>query len=108
MGAAITKVKGANYYAVHDEKAFKQRMDEEFELMVTPLVFDLQLAFASGSFAIDKVYGSPEANQATGVLMFVSTLFPSKVENGETRGGVVLLKLARERCPNHTQPQVAK
>jgi Ca-activated chloride channel family protein len=90
---AITKVRGANYYSVHSEKAFKERMDEEFEFMVTPLVFDLELAFNSSSFAIDKVYGSPEADQATGVLMYVNTLFPSKVEDGETKGGVILLGL---------------
>lgn len=90
---AITKVRGANYYSVHSEEKFKKRMDEEFEFMVTPLVFDLQLEFTSTAFAIDAVYGSPEADQSTGVLMRVNTLFPSKVENGETKGGIVILKL---------------
>ncbi|MFW5720064.1 MAG: hypothetical protein ACOCXT_03500 [Candidatus Dojkabacteria bacterium] len=35
----ITKTRGANYYAVHSSKDFKQRMDEEFAFMVTPLVY---------------------------------------------------------------------
>ncbi len=93
---AITKVRGANYYSVHSEVKFQERMDEEFDFMVTPLVFDLRLQMASEAFAIDGVYGSPEADQATGVLMVVNTLFPSKVEDGQTKGGVILLELARK------------
>ena len=39
----ITKIRGANYYSVHSASEFKERMDEEFDFMVTPLVFDLVL-----------------------------------------------------------------
>jgi Ca-activated chloride channel homolog len=92
---AITKVRGANYYSVHNEDEFKTRMDDEFDTMVTPLVFDLELTFRSEGYAIDAVYGSPEADQATGVLMRVNTLFPSKSEGGQTKGGIILLKLRR-------------
>ena len=74
-------------------KEFRERMDDEFEYMVTPLVFDLQLRLEAQGWEIEKVYGSPEANEATGELMKVNTLFPSKTEGGETRGGIVLLKL---------------
>jgi Ca-activated chloride channel family protein len=89
----ISKVKGANYYSVHSSTDFKTRMDEEFEFMVTPLIFDLKLNLQSDNFQIEKVYGSPEADLATGEIMFVKTLFPSKTEGGETKGGVILLKL---------------
>ena len=92
---AISKVRGANYYSVHSEEKFKERMDEEFEYMVTPLVFDLELKMVSAGFEIEAVYGSPEADQATGVLMRVNTLFPAASEGGQTRGGIVLLKLRR-------------
>ena len=91
----ITKVKGANYYSVHSSEQFKQRMDTEFEYMVTPLVFNLQLTLQSDGWAIEKVYGSPEANEATGELMKVNTLFPSKREADQTKGGVILLKLKK-------------
>lgn len=89
----ITKIRGANYYSVHSASEFKERMDEGFEFMVTPLVFGLELSLEADGFEIEKVYGSPEADQATGQLMYISTLFPSKTEGGETKGGVVLLKL---------------
>lgn len=91
----ITKIRGANYYSVHSAEEFKERMTDEFEYMVTPLVFNLSLALQSGGFRIDKVYGSPEANEATGELMKVNTLFPSKKVAGETKGGLVLLKLTK-------------
>lgn len=91
----ITKIKGANYYSVHSAKEFKTRMDDEFEFMVTPLVFDLQLTLDAEGYEIEKVYGSPEANEATGEIMKVNTLFPSRTKDGETRGGLVLLKLKK-------------
>ncbi len=92
---AITKIKGANYYSANSAKEFKIRMDDEFEYMVTPLVFDLELKLEADGYEISKVYGSPEALEATGEIMKVNTLFPSKTSDGETRGGVVLLKLKK-------------
>ncbi len=92
---AVTKTKGANYYAIHSSKEFKKRLDEEFDYMVTPLVFDLNLKLQSDAFKITAVYGSPEANLATGELMHVNTLFPSPSNKEGTRGGVILLKLKK-------------
>ncbi len=92
----ITKIKGANYYSIHSPREFKQRVDEEFDFMVTPLVFNLQLKFESAGWRIEKVFGSPEASEATGELMQINTMFPApKSEVGETRGGLVLLKLRK-------------
>jgi Ca-activated chloride channel family protein len=92
---SITKVQGANYYSVHSAKEFKSRMDEEFDYMVTPLVFDLRLDLDAKGYQIEKVYGSPEADEATGQLMKVNTLFPSKAEEGQVKGGIVLVKLKK-------------
>jgi Ca-activated chloride channel family protein len=91
----ITKVKGANYYSVHSYWHFRQRIEEEFDYMVTPLVFDLRLYFEADGWKIEKVFGSPEADAATGNLMYINTLFPAKSIDGENRGGIVVLKLAK-------------
>ncbi|MGE5329196.1 MAG: VWA domain-containing protein [Deltaproteobacteria bacterium] len=91
----ITKMKGANYYSVHSAEDFKKRMDKEFEYMVTPLVFNLSLKLDSKGYEIQKVYGSPEANEATGEIMRVNTLFPSANTGEGTKGGVILLKLKK-------------
>ncbi len=91
----ITKIKGANYYSVHSSGEFKERMDDEFDFMVTPLVFDLQLNLDAPGYEIEKVYGSPEADLATGEIMKVNTLFPSRTEEGQVKGGMVLIKLRK-------------
>ena len=91
----ITKIRGANYYSVHSTQEFRQRMDDEFDFMVTPLVFDLRLNLDAPGYEIEKVYGSPEADLATGDLMKVNTLFPSQAEEGAVRGGAILVKLSK-------------
>ena len=94
----ISDVKGANYYSVHNSKEFKERMGEQFEFMVTPLVFDLNLNLRSDDYAIEMVYGTDSANGLKGSLMKVNTLFPSKTsETGEVKGGVVLVKLKEKK-----------
>jgi Ca-activated chloride channel family protein len=92
---SISKIKGSNYYSVHSASEFGKRMNDEFDFMVTPLVFDLRLKLDAPGYEIDKVYGSPEADQATGELMKVNTLFPSKAEEGQVKGGVILVKLKK-------------
>jgi Ca-activated chloride channel family protein len=91
----VSKTKGANYFAVHSSKEFKKLLDKEFEYMVTPLVYDLELKLDSKKYQIEAVYGSPDAKMATGEIMKVNTLFPSSSEDGATKGGVVLLKLKK-------------
>ena len=91
----ITKTRGANYYSIHSASEFKNRMVDEFEFMVTPLVFNLLLSLDADGYDIKKVYGSPEADESTGQIMKVNTLFPSKTKDGQTKGGIVLLKLEK-------------
>lgn len=91
----ILKVRGANYYSVVSADDFRRRLVDEFEYMVTPIVFDLTLKLKSNGFQIYEVYGNPDSNKSTGELMNVNTLFPSAKRDGKTRGGMVLLKLIR-------------
>jgi Ca-activated chloride channel homolog len=91
----LTQVKGANYYTVHSHAEFARRIQEEFDYMVTPLIFNLRFYFEAKGWEIEKVFGSPEADLATGDLMRINTLFPAKSEGGENRGGIVLLKLRK-------------
>lgn len=92
----LTDVRGANYYSVHNSTEFKDRMGEQFEYMVTPIVFDLEFNLESEDFKIESVYGSDTVNKENGNIMNINTLFPSKTTNtGEVKGGVVLLKLEK-------------
>jgi len=92
----VSKTRGANYYAVHSLRDFKKRLDDEFDFMVTPLVFDLKLALDSDAYDIEAVYGSPEADKATKTVLYVNTLFPSATKEGKTKGGIIVVKLKRK------------
>jgi Ca-activated chloride channel family protein len=80
---------------VHSSYEFNRRMNEEFDYMVTPLVFDLRFYFEADGWEIERVFGSPEADESTGTLMTINTLFPSASEGGENKGGILLLKLRK-------------
>ncbi|MFB6296513.1 MAG: VWA domain-containing protein [Halobacteriales archaeon] len=92
---AITAIEGSNYYSVHSEEGFRERLDQGFEYMVTPLAFDVSLEVDAGGYDIETVYGSTAAGEATGEITYVNTLFPSPKHEGKAKGGIVLVKLAR-------------
>lgn len=92
----ITSLRGANYYSVHSADEFERRMGEQFEYMVTPLVYDLSLELDAEGYEIRQVYGSSAAEASTGEIMRVNTLFPSPSSDGKTRGGVVLVQVERQ------------
>ncbi len=91
----VSKIKGANYYSVHSYEDFQKRLDEEFDYMVTPLVFDLKLSLKAKGYEIEAVYGSPEANKATKTLLYVNTLFPSATKEEKSRGSIIIVKLKK-------------
>ena len=93
--SSITKHRGANYFSVHNSKKFLKLLDEDFDLILTPLVFNVQMKLQSDIFDVERVYGSPEWDETKrNELIKINTLFPSRTDDDEcTRGGVVLLKL---------------
>jgi Ca-activated chloride channel homolog len=76
-------------------------MEDEFDYMVTPLVFNVSLKLQSQGWRIDDVFGSPQADESTGELMRIDTLFPAKSVGGEVKGGLVLLKLRKTSSQNN-------
>lgn len=93
---SISNVRGANYYSISSNEQFKKILSEDFEYMVTPLVFDLNLNFESTGYDIEKIYGTDSADKSSNNIMKVNTLFPSSTnENSESKGGVILLKLKK-------------
>lgn len=93
----LSNVKGANYYSVNSSKQFKKILGEDFEYMVTPLVFDLNLNFKSDSYEIAEIYGTDNKDKTKGNIISTNTLFPSSTNSEEgTKGGVILLKLNKK------------
>lgn len=90
----LSDVRGANYYSVHNSDEFKKVMGGEFDYMVTPLVFDLELKLNTDEYEIVQVYGTDTRDKTSGTIMKVNTLFPSSSNSeGEVKGGVILLKV---------------
>ncbi|SEW34651.1 vWA domain-containing protein [Halobacterium jilantaiense] len=93
LADTLSGIRGANHYFVHSASEFERRLGDEFDYMVTPLVYDLNLDLDADGYEIEAVHGSPSADAATDRLMHVGTLFPSAKQDGEARGGVVLVRL---------------
>jgi Ca-activated chloride channel family protein len=93
LADALSGIRGANHYFVHSADEFEQRLGEEFDYMVTPLVYNLTLELDADGYDVDAVHGSPSADAARDQLMHVGTLFPSAKQDGDARGGVVLVRL---------------
>lgn len=93
---SISNVKGANYYSVSSKDQFKKILSEDFDYMVTPLVFDLKLDLNSDDYEIESIYGTDSLDKSTGNIMNVNTLFPSSTTEEGTKGGVILLKLKKK------------
>lgn len=92
----VSDVRGFNYYSVHSTEEFKKILVDEFDYMVTPLVFDLDLSFKSDYYEIENVYGSDSVNKQSGNIMHVNTLFPSSSnDDGDVKGGIIVLKLKK-------------
>ena len=95
---ALSGIRGANHYFVHSAAEFERRLGEEFDYMVTPLVYDLSLDLDAEGYEVAAVHGSPSSEPAMNQLVHVGTLFPSAKRDGEARGGVVLVRLERARA----------
>ena len=92
----ITNVRGANYYKVSSEEEFKTRMGEQFDYMVTPMIYDLNMKLDSNNFIVENIYGTDDIDSEKNSIMHVNTLFPSNSNsNGEVKGGVILIKVKK-------------
>ena len=92
----ISDVRGANYYTISTEEEFKKILADEFDFMVTPLVYDLDLSLSSDDYEIKAVYGTDSIDSEKANIMHVNTLFPSSSNaSGEVKGGLILLQLKK-------------
>ncbi|KAB1184833.1 MULTISPECIES: VWA domain-containing protein [Haloferax] len=89
----LSGIRGANHYFIHSASEFKTRLADEFDYMVSPLVFDLSLSIETDGCDVDAVYGAPNADISNGQILSIETLFPSPTTAGESRGGVILVRL---------------
>lgn len=105
----ILDTEGANYHSVHDNEEFKRILADEFDYMVTPMVFDLDFSIESDMYDIENVYGTDSIVKEEGKIMHVNTLFPSSTNSsGEVKGGIIILKLKQKEVQDKEDDIVLK
>jgi Ca-activated chloride channel family protein len=87
LGAELTEamanVRGGNAWFFSDMQTMTERVTEEFDTIVTPLAYDLEVQMSPASdMRIDRSYGAPMDDDATQVDFGASTLFLSRRDGG--------------------------
>jgi len=110
---SISATRGCNYFSVKSAREFGATMDAEFELMVTPLVFNVSLRVVceGNAVRIAKVFGAtPKKERAileNGEVTRIDTLFPARKrpqsEGGAVKGGIQLIRLETETADNEEE-----
>jgi len=110
----ISATRGCNYYSVQSTQDFNKVMDDDFDFMVNPLVFNVSLRVKAEGNAccIQKVYGTTKEREEgiiqNGEITKINTLFPSKKskeKGGGTKGGIQLIKLRKNENENEQEKE---
>jgi len=93
--SVLSESKGANHFSVHSIDEFSKQLVTDFDYMVTPLIFDLNLELLSQDFAIAQIYGSPSNKENSKQLLYIASLFASQKQENQVKGGLILVKLRK-------------
>ncbi len=79
LADAVGQVRGGNSFYLADEDAIANVFDDEFDMIVTPVAYDLHFdARPSEPFAFVAAYGTPDAAPDGSVEVSLATVFLSK------------------------------
>ena len=100
----LTKVRGSNYFSIFSEEEFVKTLEEDFNYMVTPICFDVNVKIESSKYVIERTFGSDfdfdgKYYQSDGNVIRMETLVPYEKRADGVKGGVVLAKL-KSRAQN--------
>jgi Ca-activated chloride channel family protein len=90
LALAISRIRGGNYFFLEDAEKTRKVFDEEFDMLVTPLAYDLELRLTPGTgFKVEAVHGIPTWKAGdTEATIEVATVFLSK------RRGAILARMS--------------
>lgn len=107
----LSSIHGQNYLSVKSAKEFKKEMDDEFDYLVTPIVFNANVIIRDDSnWQPARVYGSPGSEiPSKGKLFSVISSFPSPKENATvTKGGAIVVLLEPKSSSDSNQSLTLK
>ena len=83
----ISRLRGGNFFFLRNEERIRAVFNEEFDLLVTPIVYDLKVTIPNPPGAtIKEIYGLPDQRPgATEVTLDIPTVFFSN-----NRGAIIL------------------
>ena len=94
LGNKISKIKGANHFSVNSEREFKKILVEDFNYLVTPIVFEAELFFNSEKFEIEETFGNHLTEKRDNCFEKIDTVMASAIdEKNGIKGSIILLKL---------------
>ena len=88
----ISRLRGGNFFFLRNEERIRKVFTEEFDLLVTPIVYDLQVSIPNPPGArLKQIYGLPDQDSgAAEVTLEIPTLFFS------TNRGAIILRYTQE------------
>jgi Ca-activated chloride channel homolog len=108
LATEVSETRGGNYFYLADEDAIAKVFDDEFDYMVSPVAYDLEvLVTPRTGWLVGDAYGAPLDEQAAVVDFGASTLFLSKRNGGM---GITLvadgqiLSMGEDEEPSEEQP----
>jgi len=95
----LGKVKAHNYFAVKSVQSFRKVMDLEFDYVVSPDVFNVDISYKEeeSGYVCERVFGSPGFDKPTkGSILQLNSSMPSQKKDVVfTKGGVILIRLQK-------------
>jgi Ca-activated chloride channel homolog len=89
---------------VHSKEQFQKILVEDFNYIVSPIVFNSHILLESEYFVIDKVFGTPFPEETTSESFKIGCQCASDESSEKgTKGGMILIKL-KERLTSKEDP----
>ncbi len=100
----ISAVRGSNYFYLGDADRTRKVFDEDFDFLVTPIAYELNMRLAPASgFRVEAVYGVPGVEPGASLAeMDVATVFLSR------RRGAIVARLSNSGEVKPTQAVVSQ
>jgi Ca-activated chloride channel family protein len=89
----LSKVRGTTIFGVNSSNELKKILVEDFNYLVSPVEYDVNIRLICNGYGIDSVYGGDEDAAQSDKLLHFRTVCASSVSNKGVKGSAILIKL---------------